>query len=342
MKRPFGVIFSAILLILGSLFQLLMALGMAFSGAISQKQIRSGGFPGTTAAAPLPDWMPVFMYAICVFFVALAVWGILTAVGLIRMRRWARYSILVIGGLLAVFSFIQFVVTLLMMLVPLPVPPTVDASQIQTVHDMTRIVFGVVALFHGIVCAVGISWLVYFTRKKVSDVFTSATGTFVKSRRPVLISVLAVLNMIGAVSCLLMVFIPMPGVIFGWMFDGWQKVALYLVFAALAGTVGVGLWKLKPWGWWLALAMQVWGMVSCGVYLLRPSLLLHYSAEVQQRLTPMQPQMQMPQQFQITMYSVSLGFSILFCIAIIAVLIYYRKAFQRTAELSPNESALPL
>jgi uncharacterized membrane protein (DUF2068 family) len=339
MKRPFGVIFSAILLILGSLFQLLMALGMELSGAITQKQLHSGGFPGSTAAAPMPDWMPVFMCAIGVFFIALAAWGITTAVGLIRLRRWARYSILVIGGLLAFFGFIQLLGTLLMMLVPLPVPANVDASQAQTVHAMTRIMFGVMALFHGIICAMGVSWLVYFNRQKVRDAFAGEPGTIVESRRPILISVLAVLNMIGTVSCLLCVFIPIPAAIFGWMLDGWGKVALYLVFAALTVSVGIGLWQLKEWGRLLALAMQAFGVVLCGVYLVHPSLMLRYSAEIQQRMYPMQPQM--PQQFQTTMYSVMFGFSILLYIAIAAVLIYYRKAFQTPAEPLPNEAALP-
>jgi hypothetical protein len=339
-KRPFGVSFSAVLLILGSLFQLLMAVGMAFSGVILRTQIHSGGFPGSTAAAPMPDWMPVFMYALCVFFIALAAWGIVTAVGLFRLRRWARYSVLVIGGLVAVFSFVQLLVMLLMMLVPLPVPPTVDASQMQTVQAITKVVFGVMAFVHAIVCAVGVSWLVYFNRQKVREAFTGEPGTVVESRRPILISVIAVLNMIGAVSCLLLVFIPMPAAIFGWILDGWGKAALYLVFAGLAASVGVGLWQLKEWGRLLALGMQALGIVFCGVYIVRPSLMLRYIAEIQKRLTPMQPQL--PEGFQTTMYSVMFGFSILLYIAIVAVLIYYRKAFQRPIELLQNESASPL
>jgi hypothetical protein len=338
-KRPFGVVFSAIILILGSLFQLLLALAMAFGGIILQKQIRSGELPGATAAAPMPDWMPVFIYAICVFIVVLAAWGISTAVGLIRMRRWARYSILIIGGLLAVFSFIQLLVTLLMMFVPLPAPPNVDASQAQTALAITRIMFGVIAILHAIVCAVGVSWLIYFNREKVRDAFTAEPGTIIKSRRPVLISVLAVLNMIGAACCLLMVFIPLPALIFGWMFDGWGKVAIYLVFAALTASVGVGLWQLKEWSRLLAMAMQTFGIVLCGVYMVRPTLMLRHIAEIQQRMMPMQPQM--PQPFPTTMYSAIFGFDILLYIAIIAILIYYRKAFQPPAELSPNESAPP-
>ena len=339
MKRPFGVVFSAIILILGSLFQLLMAAAMAFSGALFQTQLHSGGLPGASPVVPLPGWMPVFMYVLCAFFVALAAWGIATSVGLIRMRHWARYSILVIGGLLAVFGLIQLLVTLLMMLVPLPSPAGVDASQAQTALAITRIMFGVMAFLHGIVCAIGVSWLVYFNRKKVRDSFTSASGMTLVSRRPILISVLAVLNMIGAVSCLLMVFLPLPAFIFGWEIEGLGKVAIYIFFAALAASVGIGLWQLKEWGRLLAIAMQAFGVVLCGVYLMRPSLMLRYSEEIQRRMTPMQAQPQFPEFFHTTMYSVMFGFSILLYIAIIAALVYYRKAFQLPADQSQNESA---
>jgi hypothetical protein len=339
MKRPFGVIFSAILLILGSLIQLLMAFGMALSGAITQQRLHSGGFPGATDAAPMPDWMPVFMYVICVFFIALTAWGITTAVGLIRMRSWARYSILIIGGLLAVFSFVQLLVMLLMLLVPLPVPANVDASQVHTAQVVTKIFLGVAALFHGIICAVGITWLVYFNRQKVCDAFTGATGKASESHRPILISVIAVLNLIGAASCLLCVFLPIPVAVFGWLFDGWGRVEIYLVIAALTASIGIGLWQLKEWGRLLALAMQALGLVNTAIYLARPSLMLRYSEEIQQRINPMQPQL--PEHFQTTMYSVMFGFTILLYIAIIAVLIYYRKAFQSLAKLPQNELVPP-
>ena len=56
MKRPVGVVVSAVLLILGSLFLALMALLMAFSGFFIQNQIRSGQLP-RSSAAPMPGWM---------------------------------------------------------------------------------------------------------------------------------------------------------------------------------------------------------------------------------------------------------------------------------------------
>ena len=137
MKRPFGVVFSAVLLLLGSLLQLPMALLMAFSGVLLRKQIVSGG-----ASLPLPTWIPAYMYALCGFFIALAVWGILTSVGLFRLRRWARYSILIIGGALTLIGLISLLVTLVMLFVPMNLASGPDASQVQSVQTITRIMFG--------------------------------------------------------------------------------------------------------------------------------------------------------------------------------------------------------
>jgi hypothetical protein len=219
-KRPLGVVLSAVVLLLGSLFELLLAFGMAFAGVFLHKQIVSGGLPNGTATAPMPGWMPGFLYGICAFFVALAVWGIVTAVGLIRLRRWARYSVLVIGGGLALIGLVSALMMLVVMAVPMPVAAGLDAAQAHAAQAMSRIVFGVIAVFYGILCAVGVSWLVYFNREKTRAAFTGTMGEALESRRPFLISVIAVLSMIGAGGCLVMLFLPIPIPIFGLIVDG--------------------------------------------------------------------------------------------------------------------------
>src|SRR5579863_5479249 len=78
MKRLPGVIFSAVLLALGSLFQILMAVMMVFAGVVTKTQTHSTAGLSTTPTPPTPAWMPLFMDGIGVFFVLLAVWGILT------------------------------------------------------------------------------------------------------------------------------------------------------------------------------------------------------------------------------------------------------------------------
>jgi uncharacterized membrane protein (DUF2068 family) len=330
--------FSAILLLLGSLLQLPIAFMTALSGVILRKQIGSGGIPG--ASTPMPSWMPGYMYALCGFLLALALWGILTTVGLFRLRRWARYSVLIIGGALALFGLFSLLGTLVLLAMPLPVASGVDASQVQATQTITRIAFGVVGLIDAITAAVGIFWLVYFNKKRVRELFASAAGEALQSRRPFPISLLAVFNLIGAASCLLMAFLPLPAVIFGLVLHGWQKAALYLVFAALQAAVGVGLWRLEEWGRKLALGFIAFGVVQAAVYLVRPALVLRYSAEVNQIMAPMPSPL--PIEFQSMMYRTSFGLSALFCIAIAAVLVHYRAAFRQPIEPQQGSPAIAL
>ena len=289
MKRTVGIIFSGVLLLLGALFQLLLALLMAFCGAFLQKQVHSGGLFNASASAPMPGWVPIAMYALCAIFVALAVWEILTAIGLFRVRRWARYSVLIIGGALALISLFSLVVTLALLIAPLPGAAGMDASQVQHVHSISRVAFGVIALFHAIRCAIGVFWLVYFNQKKVRDIFAGLSGLAPESPRPFLIFVLAVLILIGAAGCLLFMFVPLPGLFFGLILHGWGKVALYLVSTALLAAAGIGLWRLQEWGRLLVLALQVIGMVQHVVYLVRPSLYLRYTEEVNQIINHIHP-----------------------------------------------------
>ena len=340
MKRLPGVIVSAIFLLLGSLFQLLLAFGMALAGVIEHGQVGSGVRSGAGPAMPIPAWMPIFMYGMCAFFVALAAWGVFTAIGIFRIRRWARYSILVIAGCLAFIGLPAMLITLATFVMPLPLPPNVDASQASTVHAMTGVVMGVVALFYGVMAAVGISWLAYFNLRKVRDLFSSTAGQITQSLRPFLISVIAVLSMIGAVSCGLIAFLPFPGAFLGMVLYGWQRAALYLVYAVLLGAAGVGLWQLEEWGRRLSLGMQAVGLLQYIVLIARPSLMTRYSGEINRAMNLPQPQPSM--QFPGTFYILVFGIGILFLLAIVWILIHYRGAFKPTIVPPQSESpALP-
>lgn len=336
MKRPIGVVLSAVLILLGSLFELLLAFSMVLAGVYLHKQIGSGGLPNVPATALPPAWMPAFLYGICAFFIALAVWGIVTAVGLIRLRRWARYSVLVIGGGLALIGLVSSLMMLAMMAVPIPAAAGVDAAQAHTAQAVSRIVFGVIAVFYGILCAVGVSWLVYFNREKTRAAFAGTMGDALESSRPFLISVIAVLSMIGAGGCLLMVFVPIPIPIFGLIVHGWGKAALFLAIAAVEAAVGIGLWRLEEWGRLLALGWMALSVIHTGVYIVFPSLMLRNTAAMQQIMNPMQTQQTAPLDPMI--YDVSFGFSLLFVIAIMAVLIHYRAAFGRPSAPPQIES----
>ncbi len=358
MKRLPGIVLSAILLLLGSLFQLLAGVGLGAAGIIEKSQIVSAGNLPTgvsvestavTPAAPLPAWMPIFMYVLAGLCVALALWAILTAIGLFRMHRWARYSVIVIGGCLAVIGLSSILLSLVMLFIPLPAPTTVDPSQMNTLHGFTKIIFGAVAAFYGVVGGVGIFWLVYFNLKKARAAFAGVplagvpiagvTDTFVASPgRPLLISVIAALNMIGVATMIVWIALPFPGAFIVWILQGWQKFAFASSYAVVLAATAYGLWHLKEWGRRLAIAVQVVGLVQYTAFLVKPSVFANYNAQVQ-AVMKMPQQYQQTAQFNQEMIYFSMGLGMLFLIGILITLHYYRGKFRAPAE--PTHSATP-
>ncbi len=352
MKRPPGIVLSAIILLLGSLFQLLAGVGMGAAGVLEKSQILAGNHPppavpaGLTAASPaaaLPTWMPTFMYMLAALCVALALWCILTSIGLFRMHRWARYSVQVIGGCLAVFCLPAMLLSLVMIFIPMPTPTTVDPSQMDTVHGFTKIIFGVVAALYGVVGGVGVSWLVYFNLKKVRAAFGGVTfdgdsNTIIPSPRPLLISVVAVLNMFGTATMIVWLFLPFPGAFMVWILQGWQKAAFALLYAAVLAATAFGLWHMKEWGRRLAIAVQVVGLSQYAVFLMRPSVFANYDAQIE-AVMKMPQQYQQPAQFNQEIMFFSMGLGMLFLIAILIILYYYRGKFRASAE--PPHSPAP-
>jgi hypothetical protein len=250
--------------------------------------------------------------------------------GLLKLRRWARSSMLVIGGGMAVMGFLCALMMFVMAAVPFMAPAHADAAQAQSFATMMRVTFGVmggICLLHS---ALGIFWLVYFTRKRVAEVFAGGAGGAVESRRPFLISVISVLSVVLVVFCLLAIFLPGPTILFGWVLRGWAKTALCLAFGAAWGAAGVGLWKLKEWGRRLALFSTGIGTAHSAYLLVFPSTFAKYQQEMQQTILPMQPGPMGPMQG--TMMQIAFGFSVVWCLAIFWVLIHYRKAFQATVE----------
>jgi uncharacterized membrane protein (DUF2068 family) len=347
MKRLPGIVLSAIILLLGSLFQLLAAVGMGAAGVLEKIQIVRAGNPatgvavGNTAVGPaaaLPTWMPIFMYVLAGLFAVLATWGFLTSVGLFRMHRWARYSVMVIGGCLAVIGLSSMLLSLVMLFIPLPTPTTVDPSQMNTVHGFTKIIFGAVAAFYGVVGGIGVFWLVYFNLKKVRAAFAGVTDTFVPGPRPILISMIAVLEMIGVVTMAVLMFLPFGATFLIWILQGWQKIVFALLYGALLAAAAYGLWHLKEWGRRLAIAVQLVGLAQYITFLVRPYVFAKYNAQVQ-AVMKMPQQYQQTAQFNQEMIYFSMGLGMLFLIAILIILHYYRGKFGAPAE--PPQSAIP-
>jgi hypothetical protein len=333
-KRPAGLVASAVVLTLISLFQVFCALGMALVAITVPRQTNLAYAQPNTS---VPSWITGFMFGLCIFFLALAAWGIATAIGVIRLRRWARYSILVIGGLIAVFSSLNALFLLAMMAMPLPIPDTAGAAAGSTAL-IAKAMFGVMALVYVAGAAIGIWWLVYFNLKSVLAVFAGQSGEWIESPRPLLVSIYAVCCIFGALICLLAPFLPFPAIIFGAEIQGSGKFAFYFAMAAIDLAIGIGTWQLAEWARRLALAFLVFGALHMSVYLVRPSLWLHNMEAINSAMNLPQPTA-VPMQNGI--FVVTSCFSLLFMAAIAYMLHYYRTRFRRPAAPQLAPPALP-
>ena len=247
MKRPVPVVLSAILLGLIAASQLLFTVLMFFAGVLFLKK----GLPPTTGPQPFPpSMMPILMFGMSILFAALAAWSILTLIGLVRLRSWARYSVLVIAGLMAGFGGICMLSSFAMPFL-MPAMPT-TAGQPTADPGTMRAIFFVTGAVYGLVAALGVALLVYFNLAKTRALFLlsapSAIGppnTSTGRARPTAISAISWMYMVCAPFCLIYAFLPFPAFLFGFILYGFAAHCMYLFFGALTFAIGYGLYRLR-------------------------------------------------------------------------------------------------
>lgn len=320
MKRPALVIASAVVLVLLSLTQILMALLMVLAGTVEHTH----GLPARPGAAPTPAWLPLFSYGLAAVCAGLAAWGIVTAIGVYRLRRWARILILIIGGCMAFIGGVLLVSMVITFATFSSFAPTSTAVAPGSAA-IVKAAFAVGAFLYAAIAAIGIFWLVYFNRATVRSIFTGGLEAGAESRRPLLISMYAIFSLLSAPSCAVMAFLPLPTVLYGVPLQGWKKVAIDLLLAAINVAVGIGLWKVAEWARRLALAYLAFGGSMIVAYLIWPSLLIRNSEAVAQAMGVAPAPL--PNHVQMAMYAFIFGFSLLFMAAIAWMLHYYRGRF---------------
>ena len=243
MSRPVPIILSAVLLGLVALMQLLAFLFIAGVGFFTLHH----GLPGAPAASPFPPtYMPYAMFANAVFFLGLAVWSILTLVGLARLRTWARYSILVMAGLGAGFGLIGVMISLA---TPILMRGILPASQGTPPHfSFVFLVMGVLYLF---VIAIWTSQLIYYNLAGTRALFLQNApisleppNTSTGRPRPVAITILSWFFLLSGPFCLFYLFLPLPAYFFGVAFSGIAARLIHVMFGAVGFAIGYGLFRL--------------------------------------------------------------------------------------------------
>jgi len=247
-KRPLGVTLAAVAAILGSGLFVLMGLVMLLEAFVPTPQ------PG------MPPFLKAVSVVMCFVLLGVAAWGITTSVGLFRMRGWSRWSVLVFSALLAFFGAST---TLIMSVVPMP--PTPDASP-----EIMKWIRIAVVVIYGVPALMGAFWLYYFNTARVRTQFGPGAETDGPGGRPLSVSVIAWLMLIGGAMCIGGAFSPFPGMVFGLMFTGWAARAFYLAFAAIEIWLGIGLLRLNPLSRVLAIAMFVFAILNSALVAVLP------------------------------------------------------------------------
>lgn len=333
MKHPAGIGASAVVLVLLSVCQILMGTVMLLAALVPRQAAAAA------ESAQLPAWVPAFMVALCGVFLAFAAWGITTAVGVYRVRRWARISILIIAGCLGFLSFFSILGLLAAITMPQPIPAGVNPTQTHSTQFMMRVVLAAIALLYAVGLGIAVWWLAYFNRPSVRALFAGGETTLVESRRPLLISVYSVLTLIGVPGCITAALLHLPGLLLWIVLHGWGRAAFYGCSAAVNLAIAIGLWHMREWARRLALFLLAFGMVQVAIELVRPALALQFTAETHRALHLPQPPPATP--LGGAFHILTISASLLVLLAIAYMLHFYRSRFAEPGSPVAQPPAMP-
>ena len=338
MKRPVGFILTTIVLGFIAFGQLSTAAMMTVAGFIG----RNGVPNAPPSGPPLPSSLLFYVsIGISVVMALLATWAILTLVGLLRLSNAARISVLVIGGCLAGFGGLCVLTSIGAMFLHLPTTPP-EPAYLQT------LIFGIVGFFYALMAATGVWWLIYFTRASVRALFvrpafaaygydpTLPLPPLQKPSRfsnvPVLITILACLFFLGAISCAIIALVPLPAFFFGVIFSGYASHILYLTIAMVTALIGYGLLRLDNRARIATIVLLCLGPIN-SVLLLLPwghAQFNIYNQQVMEKFQlPGMPSTPLPDFGYAYMVMASL-LGLIFNAALLWILYRYRSDFQRT------------
>jgi hypothetical protein len=277
MKRSTGVTVIAILSLLGSAFTFVVGTVMLVVMAIAPVP-RSNEFPGS------PMLLRAILLASSLMYLLPAVWGILTGIGLLRLKNWARISIIVFSVLLILMSAFTGLVSLVV-----PIPATSNNEVDPLVMIGIRMVVGA---FWLALLGIGIWWLVFFNRSKVKEQFgqlalafpggsMSQTAYPVQSmpvsatepgtaKRPLSITILAWLLLAGCAFIPLSLVLRAPAILFTTLLNGGPAILFFLTFAALQLCIGIGLLRLRPVARMAAVIYFIFGFLNSAVFYFAP------------------------------------------------------------------------
>jgi hypothetical protein len=277
MRRSIGITISAVIALIGSVFSIVLGLFTVGSLFVA----RNAQIPPPASGQPVPPFPFIAITAFSlVFYVGFGVWGVVSAIGLLRMRNWARICFAVFGGILCFFSICgAFGSLMAMQFVPRTLPPGNNVPS-ELLTGMF-VVFGIVALL----CAgLGIWWLIYFNRSRVKAQFLGEAAVAEPRRFPLSITVIAwmllVGGLMGSLGLVFLFSVSYPLLLFGFVLHGIGAKLLYLLFVTISIAAGLGMLRGHVWAHSLAVGYFVFALLNALPYIIRPSSFSRFMQEV--------------------------------------------------------------
>jgi hypothetical protein len=268
-----GVSVIAILACVGSAFTLLVAVFVASMMLLLPTLPQNSQAPGFPMRAVMALVMAVYL--------APAIWGLCSGIGLWRLKNWARICTLVFAGLLCCMGLFGGLVALVM---PIPVTAAQQAQmpEIGTVMKVWTIGLALAQL------GVGVWWLIFFLRPKVIAQFeplrppvpfqgempigeaAMVAPPSITGGRPVSITVIACLLFVGTAFFPFLMLMHTPTLFLGKILTGPAAVGILLAFMVAHVGIGVGLLKVQPWARVAGLLYFGFALVNGSLTWLRP------------------------------------------------------------------------
>ena len=314
-NRSAGTTAIAIFQFIGSALLLAMAVFMAFAMFVAPTP------PPNDAQLP-PGYFTAMRVVLPLFYALPAVWGIVTAVGLLQLKNWARISTIVISVLLIVFGAFAILTSMVFILKP-PPGNGVDPK-------MFAVIGAVAAVFALAEIGIGVWWIVFCNRAGVKAQFlpqspamphfgqsadpyaidprysslvpppgaasptdaarptTPPVAAPTRIERPLSISIIGWLMLVGCLFVPLNILFHTPAILFTTILTGWSAAVLLLVFAALNLYIGIALLQMKNAGRLVGIGYFVFAVLNSIVFYLAPGRTARFSRlmEAEQSMFP--------------------------------------------------------
>ena len=258
MKRSAGVTVVAVVSLLGSVLALCFGV---LTGVMAFVMPRPASAPGLPPTAML-------VTAGVIYFLP-GVWGLLSGIGLIRLKNWARISTIVFGSLLIMVGGFTGVMVVFLSTMGLTPPDQVNSATAASVMAVMR------GMMTGLAVAqlgIGIWWVVFLTRPKVAAQFTGGATVMegTASGRPISITIIAWFMLLGVLGSIFPLVVHSPVPFFLTTFSGLPATLYLIAMIVVVAYCGVGLLRLQPMARLLAIGYFAFGLVNTAVFALIP------------------------------------------------------------------------